>query len=282
MKLFCSKSEIDIVLGGRLKISFIFLFTCLVTACTTNGYKNFYRDQTGGVPLNQLPVIIPTGEPRLVSGSLLDKDIETMQEEGFYLLGYSSFNGPIQDSRDALDFAKTIRAEVVIVYSTYRNSVTSALPVSTPTTHTSYTYPYGTTTTYGTQTSYVPYTVERYDQSATYWVSGKPSIFGLIVKDLSDEKKQEIESNRGVEVDVVIKGSPAFNSDFLKGDVIKSLNGSEIPDMSAYYKLERTCLKKAFPLRRRIQNVENALSSAQPSKTAAFLCSRKRERRYFG
>ena len=42
------------------------------------------------------------------------------------------------------------------------------------------------------------------------------------------EQKQEIESNKGVIIKRVEKGSPAFNADILEGDIIKKINIDEI------------------------------------------------------
>jgi len=78
------------------------------------------------------------------------------------------------------------------------------------------------TTTYGSKTTYIPYTVHRSDYLATYWIKMKPPIFGTHIKDLTPEIRQQIGSNKGMLVYAVIKGSPAFEADILKGDVLKN------------------------------------------------------------
>jgi len=50
----------------------------------------------------------------------------------------------------------------------------------------------------------------------------KPPIFGTHIKDLTPEIRQQIGSNKGMLVYAVIKGSPAFEADILKGDVLKN------------------------------------------------------------
>jgi membrane-associated protease RseP (regulator of RpoE activity) len=77
-------------------------------------------------------------------------------------------------------------------------------------------------------TSYVPYSVARYDYLATYWVKMKPPRLGIYCKDLTDELRQKLGSNKGVYIAFVVKDSPAFNSDLLVGDVIRRVNDTEV------------------------------------------------------
>jgi S1-C subfamily serine protease len=53
---------------------------------------------------------------------------------------------------------------------------------------------------------------------------------GIHFEDLTDELRKKVESNKGVYIIAVIKGSPAFNADLLKGDIIRKLNNIEIID----------------------------------------------------
>lgn len=60
-----------------------------------------------------------------------------------------------------------------------------------------------------------------------------PSIFvkrryslGANYRDLTDEERRQLQSNRGAYVISVIDDSPAYESDILPGDVIVALNGN--------------------------------------------------------
>ncbi len=48
-----------------------------------------------------------------------------MMEDGYFMVGYSSFNGGNVDINGSLTQAKRVHASVVIVYSKYTNTVSS-------------------------------------------------------------------------------------------------------------------------------------------------------------
>jgi C-terminal processing protease CtpA/Prc len=91
-------------------------------------------------------------------------------------------------------------------------------------------YGTGTTTTYGTKTIYKPYTIDRFEQGATYWVKKKSYLLGTIPQDLSPDLRQKIGSNKGMLVIGIVKQTPAFSADILQGDIIKKINNIEILD----------------------------------------------------
>jgi len=111
---------------------------------------------------------------------------------------------------------------------------TSTATVTTPTTTTSYStgtataygsrgpvtaYGSGTTTTYGSTTNYVPITVQRVDYGAVYFVKQRFGL-GVFIRDLNDSERQDLQTNRGVAVRLVVDDTPAYNADILVGDVI--------------------------------------------------------------
>lgn len=214
-------------------------------------YSKFYFDQTGGADLTKdNKVIITNEEPKLYRGSDQEKDALAMSENGYVMVGYSSFNAGNVDENGAITQAKKVHASVVLVYSEYTNTVSGVMPLTLPDTQTSTTSLYGnaygsgggwanysgtaTTTTYGSKTTYIPYSVNRSDYLATYWVKLKPLMLGVQVQDLTPEIRSELQSNKGVVVAVVIKGSPAFKADILKGDVIRSIGDTEIYDTQSF------------------------------------------------
>jgi hypothetical protein len=200
-------------------------------------FAQFYYDKTGGADLTKLPsVVLPTGEPQVYRGNKPEQDALKMFEDNYNLIGYSLFNARNVDENSAVAQAKKVHAPVVILYSKYTGSVSGSIPLTLPDTQTSSTSLYGSaygyggyasysgtayTTTYGSKTTYIPYTVHRSDYLATYWIKMKPPIFGTHIKDLTPEIRQQIGSNKGMLVYAVIKGSPAFEADILKSDVLK-------------------------------------------------------------
>jgi hypothetical protein len=227
-----------------MKNLIIFFGLALFMQGCVTPFSEFYRDQTGGIEITTLPeVVITRGEPKVLHGSNEEEDSLKMLEDGYGLIGYSSFNAGDVDENGAITQAKKVHASVVILYSKYTNTVSGSMPLTLPDTQTSSTSLYGDvyssggyasysgsayTTTYGTKTTYIPYSVRRYDYMATYWVKFKKPIFGVHVKDLTTKMRQEINSNKGMLVNAVIKGSPAFQADILKDDVLRRIGDVEI------------------------------------------------------
>jgi hypothetical protein len=218
----------------------------LIAGCAS-GYSEFYRSVPGATP----EAIANTRSAPPPKSPLLNHDggnpksvVEAYARQGYALIGYSSFNSGrrVSDS-DALEQGEKVEADVVVVMNPqYTGSVTSNVPITTPTSTTSYTtgtatvygpagvataYGNATTTTYGTQTSYVPFTVNRFDYGALYFVK-RHYVFGVNYRDPSDDERRALQSNKGVYVTSVITGSPAFRSDILPGDLIVSIDGMQV------------------------------------------------------
>lgn len=221
----------------------------LIQGCAAP-FSKFYYDRTGGVDITKAPtVLISDGEPKLFRGNQEKEDSLKMLEDGYAMVGYSSFNAGNVDENGAISQARKVHASVVIIYSKYTNTVSGAMPLILPDTKTSSTSLYGNaygsggyatysgtayTTTYGTKTTYIPYTVHRSDYLATYWIKMKPPIFGTHIRDLTPEIKQQIGSNKGILIYAVIKGSPAFDADILKGDVLRKIGDVLVFDMDSF------------------------------------------------
>ena len=90
------------------------------------------------------------------------------------------------------------------------------------------------TTTYGSETTDIPFSVNRYDYFASFWAKGTPPISGFLWDDLTDDLRKQIGSNKGVIVIGIRKDTPAFNADFFKGDIIKKIDDAEIEDAKMF------------------------------------------------
>jgi len=218
------------------------MFLTILTGCANNFakyYHSFSNTREGKE--------FYSGQPKLLHGGNQRNDFNRMIEDGYGLIGVSSFNsgsGPVQD---AIAVARDNGAEVVIYYSKYTHTVSGNIPYTvqnpnqTITSHGSGDiYGYGGSATYnstttstvpGGSTTYdIPYSIDRHDFLAAYWSKNKKIIFGTLVKDLPDDIKRQLERNRGAIVDIVVKNSPAFNADVLKGDIISKIDGQDISD----------------------------------------------------
>jgi len=236
-------------------LSFIFI-TILAQGCSTP-YAQFYQDRSGGIDLTKSDsFILSTGEPRLIRGSTPEDDYVRMLEDGFSLIGISSFNGADVNEKGAVDQAKKVHASIVIVYAKYSGTVSGVMPITTPDNRVSTTNLSGTaygssggfanysgvatTTTYGSQTAYIPYSVNRSDYFAAYWIKNVPPIFGLHIKPMTQDVIQKIGTNKGVIVNAVIKGSPAFDVDILRGDVLSKVGDSYVYDGESFQRAVRS------------------------------------------
>ena len=165
----------------------------IVLAGCTNDFERFYRGASFPPPPAVQPILY-TGEPRFSNGTGdLKTDIHEMYSNSYGIIGASMFTGPLRDQNGATRQAKKIGAEVIVFESRYRNTVSGTIPLTLPTANTSYssgtvsafgaggsasgTYS-GTTTTYGTQTTYIPYSVDKYNQAALYFVRLERTGFG--------------------------------------------------------------------------------------------------------
>ena len=224
-------------------VAFIFL-SSLLTACAS-GYSQFYTAIPGATPeiIAQRRASPPPAVP-LVEHSPVVPNADQYARLGYTAIGYSSFNsGRNESEKNAIAQGQKVGADlVVIVNPTYTGSVTSQLPITTPTTSTSYTtgsataygpggpvtaYGNATTTTYGSKTTYVPMTVNRYDFGAVYFVKITYA-FGANWRDLTNEERASLQSNSGVYITAVVNDTPAFRSDVLAGDIITKIDGQPV------------------------------------------------------
>lgn len=171
-------------------------------------------------------------------------DLKPFERQGYTLIGYSSFNsGNNEQASGAVAQAKRVGADlVVIIDPSFSGSTTSQLPLVMPTSTTSYTrgsatvqgsggsvtaHGNSTKTTYGSNTTYIPITVTRYDYGAVYFIKHQFTL-GVHWRPLEPDERQALESNSGVFVETVVNGTPAFRNDILPGDIILAINGERV------------------------------------------------------
>lgn len=226
----------------RLLTLIIFIVVFIIQGCS-NPYSKFYTDYIDGINvLEDDRFIISTDEPKLIAGSDIEEDIYSMLENGYYLLGISSFNSADTNHNQAIQHAKKVHADIVIVYKEYTNTVSKSLPMISPDTQTTYqsgsiynpniglTSFSGSSTSYRTKTTYVPHNINMYNYYAYFWLKGKPPRLGILPTNLTPELRQVFGSNKGAYVMAVIKNSPAFIADILPHDIIRKINDTEVID----------------------------------------------------
>ncbi|HEY3658420.1 MAG TPA: PDZ domain-containing protein [Steroidobacteraceae bacterium] len=128
--------------------------------------------------------------------------------------------------------------------------MTGAVPLVLPNTSTSYStgsarlwargpvtaYGNATTTTYGTQTTMMPYAVARSDFGAVFFVKTRTRA-GIITAPLDDATHKRLGTNSGVLVRFVVDGSPAFVADIFPGDILLAVNADRVQSPEQYAQL---------------------------------------------
>lgn len=226
----------------------IIIATCVIlaTGCMTNPYAQFYQPAQEGVLkiLAQRRVQPPPASPELLRGSNPKDDILALESDGWVVIGASSFNGPRLSAGQAVEQAKTVGADRVVIYGRLSSTERTVMPLTLPTTQTSVTngtataygpngtataYGSATTTTYGTSTTYLPLTIRRYAGLAIYLVKMKFA-FGANYRNLNPLESQRVGSVNGVVLLAVVRGSPAAAAGFLPGDAIVKADGQPVVD----------------------------------------------------
>jgi PDZ domain len=252
----------------------------LLLGCAS-GYKEFYK------PASQLTldsiaarrVAAPPTIPILERVPPTDSQLvlDAYAKRGYLMIGNSFFNSGRTESEDsAIRQGQAVGADLVLIMNpTYTGSVTSRVPITTPTTTTSRStgtataygpggtataYGSGTTTTYGSNTTYVPITINRSDFGAVFFVKQRFGL-GLFTRDLSDSERQELQSNKGVVVRLVVDASPAFDADVLVGDTVLSIDGLAVSGMQGFSNLlhQRDGKMVTLTLLRRGQRIEKTV-----------------------
>jgi hypothetical protein len=215
-----------------------------LTGCAS-GYSQFYQSYPQAeeaIARRESPPSTAPAAEQMYGDS--DSAFAQYARRGYVPIGFSSFNsGRAETDANAIAQGRRVGADLVLIIPPqYTNTVSGSIPLNMPTTSTSYTtgsataygsggtataYGSSTTTTYGTRTTYVPYSVTRFDFGAVYYVKSRPR-FGAYYRDLTSEERQKLQSNKGVALTLVVNDSPAFHGDFLDGDIITSANGEPI------------------------------------------------------
>lgn len=141
----------------------------MLSGCVSLGHKKFYNQ----VAPKKYP---QTQNVMLFEYSNVDLDeIYELLFSDFLIVGKSSFNGPYESPSKVSGYAKSIGSDVFISTAQFKETRTSFMNLTTPTTTTTYASgyngsgsTYGTATTYGTKTTTIPIRVNRYDQEGYY------------------------------------------------------------------------------------------------------------------
>jgi hypothetical protein len=232
---------------------FVAVLAVSFLAGCANGFKQFYTPFPGATPeLIAAERVSPPPATPFVERSQpapADQVLAAYARRGYSPVGSSMFNGGGQVSEEqAVAQGRDVGADLVLIFNPrYTGTVTSTVPITTPTSSTTYSsgtataygpggpvtaYGTGTATTYGTTTTYVPISVNRSDYGAVYFVKRKQH-FGAFWRNLNDSERQQMQTNKGVVITLVVDGAPAYAADILVGDIITQVNGEPVTSQEA-------------------------------------------------
>ena len=226
---------------------FLVLFSAAALGGCVNGYQQYYRPIPNTTPdlIAKVRVAPPPATPMAEHvPAFSDAVMEGYEKQGYVVIGYSSFNsGNTEPDRLAIKQGQVVGADLVLISDPkYTGSESTAVPITTPTSSTSFSsgtatavgplgpvtaFSTGTSTSYGSQTSFIPVTIHRQDYGALYLIK-RHYVLGLMMRDLNDEERKAIQSNKGAFVRIVVNNTPAFNADILPGDIITAANGTPV------------------------------------------------------
>jgi len=244
-----------------MKILWLMIFATLLSACAVNGFQKFYTPmadaqqcQDPKSPCRTNPRFIQYKEepPRIFIYSASPQvDNENAWNAGYMPIGMSNFYGSskIMTREQLLEQAKNVGAALVLVHSEYKDTLSGSVPfvVANPTQTTtvaaasssgfSSAAAAASTTTGGGYTAYnMPYRIERFDASATFWIAQdvKTQRLGARTINLPESIRSKLQRNTGILVIGVIQGTPAFSANILKDDVILKIGNEDVIDVQSF------------------------------------------------
>lgn len=247
------------------KLIFTLIFSIAITGCT-NGYNKYYIKTAD---LNDIKVYRenpPPKNPEVIKISNradIPSIIDNQWKNGYIGIGYSEFQSSIywdliQSESRAITQGIDVSAERIFVCEPILSSTsTTSIPISTPTTNTAYTSGniYGDggnlnynsiTTANGVNTTYVPYTINTYSFCAGYFIKENPTsvVFGVLPRELTNDEKNKVNTNKGVAVRMIKYNSPAYEYDMLVNDIILKIDDVVLDIANYKYLIESYKHKK--------------------------------------
>lgn len=235
------------------------LSVALLCGCASNAYRDYYHSDLGDKQVSDIPDLLPCDGPLqifTVSPESADEAVHEMLRKGYVRIGWSSFRGGSKyiSEADLISQAKEVRACAAVSASEYLSSNTTTIPLQLPQTTTSITnlnatvygsggsksaYGTATTTTYGSQTTYVPITTQLYEGNAAYFVK-RTFKFGAILHDADISESKKLGRNGIYRVGTIVRGTPAFVSDIIEGDFILDVDSKRFGSSAELYDYLRT------------------------------------------
>lgn len=178
--------------------------------------KSYVSRNNPAVPLQPDPA-----GPKVYLGSEKDKDYQRMLEDGFDMLGYSSFEAAEDVSPDQLtEQARKVKADLVLVYTKLTGNVPASVKIQQMREQARKAEKTQDANNRGVE---LPEEHALYSYFASYWVKLAPPLIGVHVTS-SDQD----DAVTGLKVFAVIKDSPAAKVALREGDILTRIGDVEL------------------------------------------------------
>jgi hypothetical protein len=185
-----------------------------------NPYEKNYKAQNAG----GLVSLAPSPDTKMYVSNHKDKDNISMLESGYDMMGSTGFEAGAVPAEMALQHAKAIRADTVLVYTKYGAALTAASKIDT--------YKEAAKKNGGEIDEKDLLEEEaKYKYYASYWAKLPAPLLGVHVIKLArpaDEENKEKQVLKGLNVLAVVKGSPAEAAGIMRGDMLLKINDTDL------------------------------------------------------
>lgn len=187
-------------------------------AADTNLYEKNYKAQNTG----NLISLQPNPDTKMYVSNHKDEDNISMLESGYDMMGSSGFEGSGVLPELALQHAKAIKADTVLIYKKYGSAKNSASKLEL----------IREAAKQGAEIDDKDLKEEpiQYKYYASYWAKLPAPLLGVHIIKLAsrDSETEQIVEKKGLKVLAVIKDSPAAKAGLVRGDVLTKIADVEL------------------------------------------------------
>lgn len=178
-----------------------------------NLYAKHYKEQNG----RGLQSLLAEPDTKMYVSNHSDEDNIDMLENGYDMMGSTGFEAGSILPDMALQHGKTIKADIVLVYSKYASNKKSPLSKLQLIKE-------AAKTTGEIDEEMLTEDDETYQYYASYWAKVPMPLLGLhVIKLKQKDKNGVVKELDGLKVLAVIKGSPAFEAGLKRDDILLKL-----------------------------------------------------------
>lgn len=195
------------------------LFAATQLNAAENWYEKSYKPQNSG----DLKSAQANPDTKMYVSNHKEDDDISMLENGYDMMGSSGFTAGDVPADQALQYAKTLKADTVLVYSKYGSAKTASSKMQM----------IKEAAKAGKELTEKDLAEEptNYKYYASYWAKLPTPLLGVHVIKLAKKESQEAEKAveyEGLKVIAVIKDSPAAKAGLVRGDVLLTLANNQL------------------------------------------------------